>query len=217
MSADRSGANPTVWFLALEKLLFALPPLVGLGIAGVLRERGDPTIQSGLVVFAAVGAVALRIGIFLDATRLRSHTWRPNRSAYALSALAVSAPLVGLFYLYRRHERVGTPDERGFWWYLIVLSLVGAVSAIPLALVALAMALPDAFVAVPATVGAVALSVFPLAVYKDAAHVRSESHRWRPNPATYLALAFLSLAVTAPQPLVACYYLYRRHRTVGVP
>ena len=111
MSADRAGANATVWFLALEKLLFALPALVGLGIAGVLQERGDPTIQSGLVVFAAIGAVALRIGIpicvFLDATRLRSHAWRPNRWAYALAALAVSAPLVGLFYLYRRHDRRG--------------------------------------------------------------------------------------------------------------
>lgn len=210
-----------MWFLALERLLFALPPLVGLGIAGVLQERSDPTIQSGLVVFSAVGAVALRIGIpicvFLDATRLRSHAWGPNRWAYALVALVISAPLVGLFYLYRRHERVGTPVARGFWWYLIVLAAIGAVGTIPLVLVALALDLPDAFVTVPATIGAIALSVFPLAVYKDAEYVRAGSgRRWRPNPATYLALAFLSLAVTVLQPFVACYYLYRRHRTVGV-
>jgi hypothetical protein len=202
---------------ALEKLLFSLPLIVGVGIAGLLAERGDPTLDSGLVLLATVAGLCVRLGVpvclFLDARRVRRFGWSPRGWLYALAALGISAPLVGIVYLHRRHRRVPIDDREGYWWVVVTGSLVVALLGGLTAVVAVVIAVPPIAVALPALVAAVSLGVFPAAIYEDAAYVRSRAVGWRPNPATYLALAFAALTVPLLHPPLALYYLARRRRS----
>ncbi len=59
---------------------------------------------------------------------------------------------------------------------------------------------------------------FPIALYLDARAITDADIDWAPDPLLYGLLGVLQLIVT---PLIgiiiAIYYLYRRHQTVGVP
>ena len=221
-TANRSASDDPLLrsrpFLVLEKLLFALPPVIGLGIVGLLQQADQPLLRAGLIAFAAFGAVVIRVGvplcIFLDGTliRRRDVEWRPNRLFYTGLALAVSAPAVGLVYLYRRHRLIGTRRASSRWWYLVVASIVGAFVGFVVVAIGLVLQLPRPVTVLGGAVGGLALASFPIAIYEDACYVRTAGGIWRPNPATYLALAFASLlALAILQPVVGTYYLLRRH------
>lgn len=210
------------WYRLLESLLLAVPPVIGVGIVGVLQDHPDPLIGRTLVVVASAGSVLIRTGVPLaivfDGRELRRRgAWSPNAPLYALGALLISAPATGLLYLYRRHGRVAVSPGWDGWWIVVAASLGGVLSGVPVALIAYVLALPPLVVAIPAVLGSLALAAFPVGIYRDAIHLRNRSREgWRPNPALYLALAFASLLVTVLQPPVAAYYLYRRQTTLPV-
>lgn len=132
------------------------------------------------------------------------------------------------------------PRVASRWWYWVaavpvyylVLFVVGAWFAL-VALVGLGLGLAGgpagpffglglvaALVAVAtALAGLVLLVLFPVALYLDAEAVSGAGLDWRPDGVLY-ALVGLVGALTTGFTLsaaVAVYYLYRRHRHVGVP
>lgn len=129
------------------------------------------------------------------------------------------------------------------WWYWIVAYPVLAVLAIPLVLGVLIFAAailftveattsataPDVLIILTAfvvallgvTVLGVALAIFvllPVALYFDAKAVDESAFDWNPDPFVYALLAAMQFFVTPVIGfVVALYYLYHRHRVVGVP
>lgn len=208
-----------VWYRTLEGLLFALPPIIGVGIVGLLQNHPDPLISQLLVTIASIGGIVIRVGVpicvLFDARELRAQRlWRPNGPVYVLGAFFISAPVFGLLYLYRRHERITLPPGWDSWWVLVAASLGGAVSGIVVVSLTYLLSLPPAILAAPALISGITLAAFPAGIYRDAIYIRNSSRRrWRPNPALYLALAFVSLLVAVLQPPVAAYYLLRRANT----
>lgn len=206
----------------IERLCYLLPPTLGVGAVGVLREAdpGIPFLASGLVVFATFGytllSIALAVAVLSDAREVR-HVggWEPRPLLYGLATLLV-APAVAPLYLARRHVHFGTPPDRSVWWLLVGLSLGTTVVGIGLAAVAVVLAIPRLFGWAVGLAGTVAVGAFPVAIHRDAAYVAFQHAGWEPNPGIYLGLAYLSLFVPFLQPLLAAYYLHRRRRTVGL-
>ena len=211
------------WGRAAERVLFLFPPVIGVGVIGVLQELDPavPLLGSALVLVGSFGYVALSVGLAVvlavDARQLRGASdWHPRPVVLALLAL-LAAPAVGVYYLYRRHRSIGTPAGWSGWW--LAVAVVPAVS-----LVGTALALAGALLAIPelvfwslAIAGAVAVGLFPIALHQDAAYVARTGTNWRPNPATFLGLGFLGIFVGPLQLAVALYYLARRHRELDVP
>ncbi|WP_049924521.1 hypothetical protein [Halopiger djelfimassiliensis] len=222
-----TSVDETDWARVVERLLYLFPPVVGVGIVGVLQETepGVPGLQRGLLLLSSVGYTFLTFGLatalFFDARRVRrrpraSGNWQPNPWLNAVFAL-VWAPVAGVSYLARRHGRFGTPPGRADWWLIVALSLGTTVFGTVAAGVAVVFSLPGLLSTAVGTAGAVAFGTFPVAIHQDAAYVSATSDSWRPNPGLYLGLAFLSLFAPPLQPLVAGYYLLRRRRTLGTP
>lgn len=61
--AARTPLAKSRWLALLEGLLFLFPPLVGVGLIGVLQERAIPLVSELLVWFSAVGYLVLTVGI----------------------------------------------------------------------------------------------------------------------------------------------------------
>lgn len=121
------AAVPVYFVLATGVSLFALA-LIGIAVgldlvgAGGFAGPGLVTLLAfGAAVFAAIGvvlAVAFPIAVYLDARAVgeTGYEWDPDAALYGLVAVVgviatnflVSVPLA-LYYLYRRHEAVGTP------------------------------------------------------------------------------------------------------------
>ncbi|GAB3040097.1 hypothetical protein [Natronobiforma cellulositropha] len=211
----------------IERLCFLFPPVIGVGIVGVLQEAapGVSLLRWGLLQVSAFGYTALTLGLalalFLDARRLRTQSravanWRPNPWINAAFAL-VWAPAAGVVYLHRRHKRLGTPVGWHGWWFVVALTLATTLAGAATAAVAFVLAMPTLFATAVGLTGAIALGTFPIALHQDAAYVSTRRTPWRPNPGTYLGLAFLSLSLPVIQPVLAAYYLYRRRRVLGVP
>ncbi|THE66646.1 hypothetical protein D8Y22_00490 [Salinadaptatus halalkaliphilus] len=212
------------WARLVERLLYCVPPVVGVGIVGVLQEA-DPDVvalEVGLVVIGTFGytllTVGLAVALFADARRVRRRTgasgnWRPNPWLNGLFAL-LWAPLAGVFYLYRRHKRFGTPPGWSGWWLVVAVSLSTSVIGLLAAIVAVVFAVPGLFGTALGLAGAIAFGAFPIAIHQDAAYVSTYSDSWRPNPGLYLGLAFASLSLAPLQPLLAGYYLWRRRQIV---
>ncbi|WP_247003597.1 hypothetical protein [Halosolutus gelatinilyticus] len=215
------------WARLIERLCFGIPPVVGVGLIGVLRETepGVPYLERGLVLVGTFGytalTLALAIALFFDASRVRrrggvSSHWTPSPWLNAAFAI-VWAPAAGVFYLYRRHKRFGTRPGWSGWWLVVAVSLATTVLGIAIAIVAYALALPGLLSTAVGTAGAIAFGAFPIAIHQDAAYVCIQGQGWRPNPGLYLGLAFLSLVVAPLQPIVAGYYLLRRRKAIGTP
>lgn len=212
---------------ALETLLFLFPPVVGVGVVGALGESGVPLVERGAVLFTGLAYALLSVGVpvalYLDAAHVRQRrgSWRPRAGLYGFASLLAApfavAPVVALFYLYRRHRALPTPPNDDRWWLVVAASLVAAVAGILFAGVGFLLDTPSVVLAGVGLLGAVTFGVFPVAVYRDAAYVRARRGEWLPNPAFYLALAFAGLFVGLLHPLVAGYYLARRHEELGVP
>ncbi|RQH00792.1 hypothetical protein [Natrarchaeobius oligotrophus] len=215
------------WARLLERLLYLFPPVIGVGIVGMLQETepGVPGLQWGLVLIGTFGYTFLTLGVavavFFDASRIRrrpraSGSWKPNPWLNAVLAV-VWAPAAGVVYLARRHKRFGTPPGWSGWWLVVAVSLAMTVVGIATAVVAIVLAIPGLVWAALGLTGAIVFGTFPIAIHQDAAYVCVYGDSWRPNPGLYLGVAFVSLFVPPLQPLVAGYYLYRRHQTIGVP
>ena len=213
--------HDVTWLRGLETLLFALPPVLGVGIVGVLEGVVPGPIRFALLGFGTVGYLVIRVGVplccYFDARELASAPtdWHPRPWLYLLTAAAVSPSLVGVIYLHRRHRHVETRSALPVWRYVVWISLVVPLSGLAVAVLGIAFATPSVVATGLALAGAVALGVFPASIYKDAAYVRTRSVAWRPNPGTYLGLAFASIVFAPFQPVVASYYLVRR-RSAGL-
>lgn len=234
----RTRVAPSVdrfdWGRVLERLLYLFPPIVGVGIVGVLQEAdpGVPGLGPAFVLIGTFGyaaiTLAVAIAITFDARRVRSHSkcgddadtsddtdpgdvdeWNPNPWLNALVAL-VWAPAAGVVYLARRHRRLGTPAGWSGWWLVVALSLATTLLGAVVGLIAVVLAIPGLFSAAIGLAGAIAFGAFPVAIHQDTAYVASTDGPWQPNPGAYLGLAFVSLFVPPIQPLLAGYYLLRR-------
>ncbi|MXV62920.1 hypothetical protein GS429_12750 [Natronorubrum sp. JWXQ-INN-674] len=212
------------WARVIERLLYLFPPVIGVGIVGILREAepGVPGLQLGLLLIGSFGYTFLTLGllvaIFFDARRIRrrpgvSGNWNPNPWLNAIVTL-VSAPLAGVVYLARRHRRFGTRPGWSGWWLVVAISLATTLFGFAAAIVAIVFTLPVLLRAAVGLAGAIAFGSFPIAIHQDAAYVCTNGDSWRPNPGLYLGIAFLSLSIPPLQPIVAGYYLVRRRRTM---
>lgn len=209
------------WGRVVERLCFGFPPVVGVGLVGILEdvEGGVPYLERGLFLVGTFGyallTVAVAIAVVLDARAIReTRQWRPNPWINGFFAIAW-APVAGAVYLYRRHERFGTPPGWSGWWLVVALSLVATVSGFVAAAVGVVLAMPGLVTTGGAAAGAIAFGAFPAAIHQDAAYACTRAASWRPNPGFYLGVAFLSLVVPPLQPAVAAYYLSRRSRAIG--
>ncbi|AXR76437.1 hypothetical protein AArcMg_0082 [Natrarchaeobaculum sulfurireducens] len=220
MMGRMTGAREVDWARVLERLLYAVPPVIGVGVVGILQdaEPGVPGLQSGLVLFGTFGYTVLTLGVAvalgLDARRVRrqpraSGSWKPSPWLNAVFGL-LWAPAAGVVYLARRHRRFGTPPGWSRWWLVVALSLSTSLFGLIAAVVALVLAIPSLFTAAVGLAGAIAFGTFPIAIHQDAAYVSTYGDSWRPNPGLYLGLAFVSLFVPPLQPVLAGYYLFRR-------
>ena len=210
---------PTRWGRWLERLLLVFPVVVGAGVVAVLADAPVPAVRWTVLSGVALAALCIRLGIpvflFLDARALNRSavTWEPNRWLYAGAALFVSAPLVALVYLYRRFKHVppatGAGPWAARWWTAVALAAVLG----PLAFVVGLVGTVAAVGTVLAVATTVAAGLLPVGIYRDASYVRAADTSWNPNPAWYLALAFLSLLVVVLQPVLAAWYLGTRYGT----
>ena len=223
----RTHVDEIDWARLIERLLYLFPPVIGVGIVGVLQdaEPGVPGLQLALLLLSGFGYTALTLGllvaIFFDARRIRrrpraSGNWTPNPVLNAAVAL-VSAPVAGVVYLVRRHRRFGTPPGWSGWWLVVAVSLATTLFGFAAAVIAIVLTIPGLLTAAVGLAGAIAFGSFPVAIHQDAAYVCTRNRSWRPNPALYLGIAFLSLFVPPLQPIVAGYYLLRRRNAVGTP
>jgi len=128
--------------------------------------------------------------------------------------------------------RASRVDSR--WWYWVAVTPVYfVVSVVLFGGVVFAFVAGAAAGGLPAAVGfgiaavvlffvlpGILLTVmFPLAIYLDALEVADAELEWRPDAVLYGLVAVvgvLATAFTVSVPL-AIYYLYQRHRYVGVP
>lgn len=222
-----SNVDEVDWARIVERLLYLFPPVVGVGIVGILQEAdlSVPGLHRGLILFGTFGytflTVGLTVAMFLDARRIRRHPrasghWRPNPLLNAILAL-LWAPAAGVVYVFRRHRRFGTPPGWSGWWIVIATSLAATVIGLAAALIAVVFAVPGLLMSAVGLAGTITVGTFPVAIHQDAAYVCTRTDAWRPNPGLYLGLAFVSLSVPPLQPILAGYYLLRRRRALGVP
>lgn len=224
MTAIPTSVDDVDWGRIIERLCFLFPPVIGVGLIGVLREAdpGVPFLERGLVLVGTFGytllTIALVVALFADARRVRrrggvSSHWTPSPWLNAAFAL-LWAPVAGVFYLYRRHKRFGTRPGWSGWWAVVAISLGATLVGAALATVGVVLALPGLVTTAIGLSGAIAFGAFPIAIHQDAAYVCTYGDDWRPNPGLYLGIAFLSLFLAPLQPIVAGYYLLRRRKAV---
>jgi hypothetical protein len=216
------------WARVAERLCFLFPPVIGVGVVGLLQdaELGVPGVGLALVLVGSFGyallTVALAGVLYLDARRIRrdpESAWEPRPVVAALTPLVLApvvlAPLGGTFYLYRRHRQFGTPAGPSWWWIGVSLTLATTVAGVVVAVVGFVVGRLELVSTAIGLAGVVAVGVFPVAIHQDAAYVCNQESNWHPNPAAFLAVALLSLFVPVVQPPLAAYYLVRRYRALG--
>lgn len=209
------GGLSSRWSRWLERLLLIFPVVIGAGVVAIFAEAPIPEVQQAALLGVGIVAVTIRLGIpvclFFDAEKVADSAtdWEPNRYLYAAGALLVSAPLVALVYLYRRYEHVPPTASGRYWWLAVALAAIVG----PLAVLVGLLVTTAAIGTVLAIAATVAASLLPVGIYRDTIYVRRSGYRWNPNPALYLGVGFVCLAVAILQPLLAGLYLGKRYRT----
>lgn len=218
MSQVTTTEIPSVPHRILEILLLAFPVVVGVG--GLLlslsstfafARTGAGFLFLGLFVAGLLSAVVVPVLLYLDARTVSAEglDWTPNPLLYAVGGFLLSG-LVVLHYLYVRAEHVLGSERRSGWWLLALGALLLPVSLLVVETTVSLAPLTGGAVPLGGLAGLVALVVFPIALYKDAAYVRSHGS-WRPNPVMQFTLAIISLFLLVPLPFYLGYYLYKRH------
>lgn len=113
------------------------------------------------------------------------------------------------------------------WWYLVlavpVLTLVMLVVGFPVALFAMLAAVRFSVLLLFMLLLVVGVPLFaatvllPLALYKDIEYVQSLDVQWDPDRDLYVLLGVVGIFVGMVSPVVATYYLYKRHTHLGRP
>jgi hypothetical protein len=136
--------------------------------------------------------------------------WNPS-SDRVLRWRYLLSPVVGIYYLYKRHQHI--PDRgRHEWWYWLLAASTFAPVVVLLSVGALFYwSEHGGFMLLSLGTGICISTVFPVAIYQDAKYARWKSADWKPNPAVYLGLALMSMFLLFA-PFVGGYYLYHRTR-----
>lgn len=154
--------------------------------------------------------------------------------------MASEAPPGDADTLDREYPPLDAVDSR--WWYWIAAYVATSLLFVPFVVLAGVAFLSPVLVAGPGSgpvIGAPVAFVFllvallllgfgilafvvfvglPIALYMDARRVGRADLDWRPDPFVYGGLGLLQFVVTPVVGfLVALYYLYQRHKHVGVP
>lgn len=225
MSVDTS--MPVVeskWADALEYAVFGVPAIIGFACLFALYSFGGSftgtnsfvRIAAVLWIVSFVGGFVLNtlmtVSVYFDAKKVGDAdvSWDPSPVLYGVATFFLSG-FVALHYLYNRYEYTGASSAWENWWYgvtacLAVVVVAAAVSMAPVSTVLGTLSFVFA-----------SASVLPIVIYKDAVHVRGTDSDWLPNPVNYfLGVLFGSLLLVVPA-IVSGYYLYKRHKHVGVP
>lgn len=225
MSVDTS--TPVVeskWADALEYAVFGLPAMVGVACLFALYSFGgsftgtNPLVRlvAVLWIVSFVGGFVLNtlmaVSVYFDAKKVRDAdvSWDPSPVLYGVATFFLSG-LVALHYLYNRYEYTDASSTWESWWYGVAACLAVVVVAVAVSLAPISTGL--------GVLGFVFASagVLPIVIYKDAVHVRGTDSDWLPNPVNYfLGVLFGSILLVVPA-VVSGYYLYKRHKHVGVP
>lgn len=131
------------------------------------------------------------------------------------------------------HAAADAPGVASRWWYWIAAVPVYAVVTFFLAglfflfVVGTGMGGPGPMPVGPGVVfplvvllvlpGLVLAVMLPVAFYFDATAVAESAVDWDPDPVLYALVGVVGIFVNVVGPVAALYYLYRRHRRVGVP
>lgn len=225
MSAKES--NPRIeskWASVLEYSVFGFPAIIAIGFLFAVVPFGGSTSSVGfypkllgaLLLVSLVGGLALTVlvavSLYFDARKVRSAdaAWNPSPALYGVGGLLLSG-LVALHYLYERYEHTAAAPAWDNWWYgvvacLTVVVVAGATAVLP---ISTTMGMAAGIV--------VSASVLPIAIYKDAVSVRASGGDWLPNPVNYFLAVFVGSFLLVVPAVVSGYYLYKRHKHVGVP
>lgn len=120
--------------------------------------------------------------------------------------LTASAPVGALYYLGRRYQHLGGRGVNPHWWVVLPAIVVVAV-----AYLAAELYVPGSLNRIAAGTMVLA-TLFPVAAYMDARHIRRSANTWNPNPAIQFLLAYLSVIVFPISILYACYAAYHLGR-----
>ena len=233
MDIDTAGDVDSKAYRALEAVTLSplvIPLLVGVavfvgGAAFVGEGRGAPidqflSLYKGVIFLflAAIGIlpVLLIVGtltsIHFDVRAIKSSTvaWNPS-SDRVLRWRFLLSPVVGIYYLYKRHQHI--PDQGGdeWWFWLVAASTFGPI--VVLFSFGAVFYWPEhgGFMLLSLGTAICISTLFPVAIYQDAKYARWKSADWKPNPAFYLGLALLSMFLLLA-PFVGGYYLHHRNR-----
>lgn len=188
--------------------------------------------RGAFVVALTLAVPGLAVALYRDASAVTSPEWDPDPRLYGLlGGLYPLSLVVAAVYLYRRYHRVGIahlpvkdslPAERvrdSRWWYAIAggaaLFVVGFGNLfVPYgAVLGFASAL-YLRVSVSVLVCVTGLILSSVGLTLDISAVRHSDGEWRPETTKYHLPTIL---VPGLVPLVAGFYLFNRHRHLGVP
>lgn len=240
MSVERSLTNSRE-IRAVEYTLFIVAALLGsitpvLTMLAEFTDRlgfggSDPLAASVVALFGLALAVFILFGVvwavalFRDAKHVGATDldWSPSPLLYAVGSLLTA--IVPLYYLYKRHEHLPTPVKANRWWYGIVAFVVVALLNAVVFVLTIAGVLAGAIGSSALLVSGLSLLttaatvVLPVAIYRDAGHLRTIGSDWAPNPVEYFVAVLVGFVIPViPIPLfVSGYYLYQRRAHAGVP
>lgn len=229
MTTETPPVVDSRWSRILEYCVFAFPVMLGFtfGLVGLIYAGGSSAsggTAGGLelivgatvaasVLFGFVGiliSIVMAVALYKDAKLVSGADvdWSPSPVLYAVGGFFLSG-LVGLHYLYERYNRLSMPATGNKWWYGVAASF--AFAGIGLG-VSLSLLPPLAML----FASGLATLVLPVAIYKDAAYVRSNGDGWTPNPVNYFLASLVLAPLLVAPPLVGGYYLFQRNRHVGL-
>ena len=223
-SEDQTTTVESRWANALEYAIFGYPAMAGVaGLMLFFTFSSSDGPGGGMVVLGAayllgilgtfVLSILIAVCLYFDAKRLGETDvdWQPSPMLYGVGGFFFSG-LLALHYLYKRHQYVAASPTWNKWWYGVASCFVVTL----LALVVPLSSLP-AMAVLPLATMFVGMGVLPIAIYKDAVHVRADGDEWRPNPVNYYLGTFFGSILLVGPAVVSGYYLYQRHRHVGSP